>query len=307
MHYKSTQVRYVLLTLLAIFPAAVSRGEVAQWSEPSLDSWIYVNGFNSGSRILGPSFGGLIVDSQTQQFTAGTQQEPGRIGSALVAFETSGLVMPGLDPSRYSINSVTVTAKSQVGGFEYEDTATTPADLLAEANGSGITEQRPIELFGVGFRDGYVGFDLGLNSTGTLFSEATAPYSASDGGYVTYPVIGDASGDYHDVSNSYNGGFSETAPSNQTAPFNATPWAVGSTSLHCRPNGWSRYHFHLQFESRPTRCRELFAKRACRGCSWIHALIHASSRTTRRGRWSISSVVHERVGRDFRECRGCYP
>ncbi|MEQ8837110.1 MAG: DUF1559 domain-containing protein, partial [Lacipirellulaceae bacterium] len=35
-------------------------------------------------------------------------------------------------------------------------------------------------------------------------------------------------GDYRDVSNNITGGFSATAPGNTTAPFDATPWAIGT-------------------------------------------------------------------------------
>lgn len=219
----------LLALAIALLPTALCRAELAQWSEPSIDNWFYSNSFSSGSRILGPSFAGVDVDSETMQFVENSQNGPARSGTALLAFETTDLITAGLAPHRYAINSVTVSARSQVGGFLYEDQPKTQGDLLAEALGAGITEQQPIELFGVGFRESYIGFDLGLAGPGQRFAESDPAYSVS--GYVAYPVIGDGAGAYHDVSNSYSGGFSETAAGNQTAPFDAMPWAIGETSL----------------------------------------------------------------------------
>lgn len=218
------------LLLVAMLPVALCRGEIAQWSEPSIDTWFYNNSVTSGSRLLSPSFAGLELDSVTEQFVANSQSSPARLGSTLVAFETIDQIPAGLEPSRYALSSATITARSQVGGFLYENVARTQNELLNEALGAGITERQPIELFGVGFRDGYVGFDLGLAAPGARFSESDPTYSGS--GYVAYPVIGDGAGSYQDVSNSYSGGFSETAIGNQTAPFDATPWAIGTAPLN---------------------------------------------------------------------------
>ncbi len=218
-----------------LLPAAVGRGElVAQWLEPSLDTWVYTNGFGGGTRAFAPSFNGASVDISSQQFVPNTLQSPARLGSMLVAFETSGTITTGLEPSRYAISSVVLTARSSNGSGSnliYTNQAVTPASFLTEALGAGVTAQQPMELFGVGFRDGYEGFDLGGNAGTTLFSEGTNAFSASDGGSVVYPVIGDGSGGYADVFNNLTGGGSATETNGQTAPFTATPWAIGTTGL----------------------------------------------------------------------------
>ena len=229
--------RFALLVLsyLVLLPAAVGRGEQAVWSEPAIDSWFYVNGINAGERIFAPSFSGVDVDQEAEQFFPNDQQGPARLGSMMLAFETADHIQPGLEPSQYRISSVTVTARSpdgSTGSLLHSDQPITPAGFLADALGSGITEQQPMELFGVGFRDGYEGFDLGIQTEGTLFEESTSPYSASDGGYVAFPVIGDGSGGFQDVSNNITGGFSATAPAGETAPFTATPWAIGTADLN---------------------------------------------------------------------------
>jgi len=45
-----------------------------------------------------------------------------------------------------------------------------------------------------------------------------------------YPIATDASGEPVDVSNSLTGGYSATAPGNDTAPFDPTPWSVGTVA-----------------------------------------------------------------------------
>src|SRR5262249_12135729 len=90
--------------------------------------------------------------------------------------------------------------------------------------------QRPMELYAVGMRDGYTGFDFtGSSFEPPLISEITSPFSASDGGYVAYPEVGSTSqpGAYVDVANSVTGGYSATEPTHTTAPFTPTPWAIG--------------------------------------------------------------------------------
>lgn len=210
-----------------LLPVADGRGESAQWTEPDIDSWVYENAGDGGGFIFGPVFTNLPLDGQ--QFETHTLASPARLGAMLVAFETSETIDVGLDPSLYSISSVTLTARVQNGtngSLIYTDQPITPAGLLADALGSGITEQLPLELFGVGFRYGFEGFDLGGNAGTTLFNESTFT-----GSYPVHPVIGDGSGGYRDVLNNITGGASATEAGGQTSPFTATPWAIGTAGL----------------------------------------------------------------------------
>lgn len=224
-----------LTFVVVILSTVLCRGEEAMWAKPAIDTWSYVNSFSGGSRLQAPSFGGISLDSETNRFFENDLQGPARLGSFLMAFETDNTVDAGLDPSRYAINSATVTVRSQsgsVGEMPYTDQPITPDSLLAEALGGGMGSQQPFELFGVGFRDGYEGFALGPDQSGDRFAESTAVYSAGDGGYVAYPVVGDSQGGYADVSNNFTGGFSATTADNQTEPFEATPWSIGTTALN---------------------------------------------------------------------------
>ena len=216
---------------------ATTQADVATWTQSDLDSWVYINGSAAGTRPWGPSFtGGLDLDPETSQFEPRTADEPARLGSALVAFETLDQVTPGLLPEQYQIQSVRVTARvddGTTGSLLYETEPATPASYLADFQGSGVGAQQAFELFGVGFREDFEGFALGDNQTGMRFSEATFPHSGEGGSYVVYPTIGDDAnpGQYVDVSNNITGGFSETAPGNVTDPFFAQPWAIGAADL----------------------------------------------------------------------------
>jgi len=220
-----------VLGLVSVLPTA--HAETVSWEAPQLDTWVYANAFGGGSRAFAPTFtGGFEFDPQTQDFVPQTAQGPARVGMALAAFDTSSLIASGLTPSRYQINSVTVTLTMESGSggaLLYDDTPDLRTEILADVISGDYDAERPVELYGVGFRLGFDGFALGGATGPTKFAESTFPY-ASGSGYRVYPVVGDAAepGQFHDVSNSVTGGFSATAPGNNTAPFDAMPWSVGT-------------------------------------------------------------------------------
>ena len=219
-----------LVLCCVTLPAAVGRGEAAQWNEPAIDTWAYTNSSTSGTREFAPTFGAITVDPETDLLAEGDATGATRLGMAMVAFETNDQVEAGIDPSRYVVNSVTVTAwatKTGNGDLLYSEEPLTPTSVLDEALAGPISSQQPIELFGVGFTDEYDGFDLGIVAGESLFSEASEPYSAEDFAYDVYPVVGDGAGGYEDVSNNLAGGYSFTAPGQSTGPFQADPWAIG--------------------------------------------------------------------------------
>lgn len=211
--------------------------EVASWQQTSIDSWSYVNGGSPGTRPWGPSFtGGFSVDANTNQFEPRTASDTDRLGGAVIAFETLDQVTPGLLPEQYVIQSVKLTARVDDGTTDsvfYESDPATPAEYLADFLSGTTDAQQAFELFGVGFREEYVGFALGVDQTGMRFDETTAPYSGTDSSYIVYPTIGDEnnSGQLIDVSNNISGGFSATATNNVTGSFEAEPWAVGTADL----------------------------------------------------------------------------
>ena len=225
--------RVSAIVMVAILVPITANAEIAEWIAPQLDSFFYSNAFGSGSRDLGPSFvGGLQVAAGNTQFLAHTAQSPARLGMPLIAFDTSTQIDPQM-ASDYTIESIEVTLTMQsgtLGTLLYDSTPDSRLELLAELISGNISAARPMELFGVGFRAPYLGFDFSGSGPVTLFRESTSPYTASDGGYVAYPIVSDGPNDI-DVSNSITGGFSATSPTGTTPPFDPVPWSVGTANL----------------------------------------------------------------------------
>lgn len=225
-----------LITLLATLPL---RAATATWTTSDLDSWVYNNATQPGGATAAPSWMNIVaIDDMTHQFKPMSSIDPARLGSALYAYSSSGKITPGLAPSRYQINSVTFQASCQMAGEVsalYENQPVSQTQILAEYTNGSLNWQKPMELYGVGFRGGYTGFEFSATSPGLpLFEELVHGYSGSGGSYVVYPVVGSNSlpGAYVDVMNSVTGGFSATEPGNTTAPFTPAPWAIGTTNLN---------------------------------------------------------------------------
>lgn len=224
--------------VLLLIANANATADVAVWQQPALDSWVYGRAGSPGARSWGPTFtGGFALDASESQFLPRSSADPDRLGSSLLAFETTPAIVTGLFPEQYEVTSVRVTARvddSNPGAhLLFETEPSTPADYLDKFRANGLNAQEAFELFGVGFRDGYEGFALGVEQTGKRFSETTAPYSVNDGGYVVFPAVVDAEvpGALVDVSNNISGGFSATAPGESTQPFEVQPWAIGQADF----------------------------------------------------------------------------
>ena len=90
--------------------------------------------------------------------------DPARLGADLTAFNTSTLITPNLSPSRYQINSVTFKAtwtyNFDTATLYYTTTPISQPEMLAEVAASNVTSQKPFELYGVGFRNGYTGYEF---------------------------------------------------------------------------------------------------------------------------------------------------
>lgn len=215
---------YVLLFALVVLSAAPCRGESAAWLEPDIDTWVYPNAFvGSGSRVFAPSFGsGVSLNEETNTLNPGVAT---RLGFTSFAFETTNEVTPSLDPERYLVHSVTVTAKSergQGGLLTYEPDPVTPATALADVLAGTYGAQLPMELYGVGFDNGFEGFALGVDQSGDRFSESDEGWSGGEKNL--FPL--DAEG-RRDATNNINGGFSATELGGETDPFVAKPLAIG--------------------------------------------------------------------------------
>jgi hypothetical protein len=191
----------VAAAALAAVPGAAGATTIGS---PSLDRWMYPFNATPGSRPTAPTFGAVGEDGFDD-----------RDAQFLIGFDTASVAPAGLGVGNYAVGSVTVTATVVTGGaFAYDGTA----DPLASygAGGTDADAGRPIELFGVGYRNGFTRQTFAENSPFSPAGPGEAVRNAFAADYVAgLPV---------DVSNNVSG-------TGATAPFEATPWAVGHTSL----------------------------------------------------------------------------
>lgn len=225
---------YSVAVCVLLFTSA-TYADTATWNAPDLDTWTYPAAGSPGMRTLGPTFLTSPGLDDLDQFLPSSGRDPARRGMTYAAFNTSTNIPAGLDSARYLVNSVTVEFTMQfgtAGDVLYDDTPETNAELLADYVSGNIDTARPMELFGLAFQADYTGFDFAQEPGAQPFGENTYPYSPSDatGVLAAYPIGSDVSGAHVDISNSLTGGYSATAPGNDTAPFDPTPWSIGTVA-----------------------------------------------------------------------------
>lgn len=211
----------ILLCLTAPFNA---NGDFLEWSRPDIDQWYYPAASTPGIRILGPTFaslGGL-----------GGSIDPARRGSTMFGFNTSVLIETGLEPHRYGINSIRIglTMAPGTGEIIYDNTYDFVDEIIEGTDDPG----RPIELYGIGFRDDYenpyekLGFGP-VDYAAPEFEEGTSFYSSNTGAYDLFPLGDDGNGNLTDVFNSPTGGY-RVGEEEQVPAWDTVPWAIGMVS-----------------------------------------------------------------------------
>jgi prepilin-type N-terminal cleavage/methylation domain-containing protein len=240
--------RFAVGTFIAAVVAAFmldagsASGDIVEWLAPDIDSYFYKHFSFGGQASYGPTWGHF--ETSDGDFIP-PEEEVGatRHSQLLLAFETDKpnpseptepLIPSGLPPSSYDISSVTVTLKlydsAGVSPIRYSTTPLSIANIKTKL-GAGSAAW-PVEMYGVGMRAGYTEFEFGTNNFGGPGLEENAvAYPFFTNWYIAYPIVGESAqpGQYRDVSNNVGGGFSATAPGNVTAPFEVTPWAIGTS------------------------------------------------------------------------------
>jgi prepilin-type N-terminal cleavage/methylation domain-containing protein len=225
-------------------PTLPAHALVANWSVPDIDVWHYEHSGSPGGNNYAATWGSLQYSATTKQFIPKTSAvEASRHSLAMLAFDTSSVVEFQPPDADYEISGVTITLKMATGNgasasgvIGYRGTPMTNAELLAEYVAGTPTSVRPVELFGVGFRNGYTGFNFGEPAFGPpkYDENFTSPVESTfdPTSYNAYPIVGDAAnpGQYIDVINNVTGGYSATAAGGTTAPFDVSPWAVGQAA-----------------------------------------------------------------------------
>lgn len=178
-----------------------------------LDRWMYPFAFTGGTRDLSPTFGAV-----------GTPGFDNRDAQFLIGFDTSSVIPTGQGAQQYQINAVTVrTMVGAPSGFEYDPTYDAFRTYLSDTDPEALDDAdvgRPIELFGVGFRNGYTQFSFGANDNQPPGFEESSPFGAQHvGTRNAYPLSFVSAGSGIDVSN------------NIDDRIESHPWAIGSAAL----------------------------------------------------------------------------
>ena len=216
----------ILLPLagLRIAPRAAAQTfttETATWDAPDLDRWLHQGQVTPGVKGELSSFTNFGVTSPDSQ---------GRAGVAVFAFDTSDQVEQ-VAPERYRIDAVRfrATAVSKPGSsVPYDPTRDLLADIAAGTDDAG----KPVELYGVGFDNGYTKFGFGPNDAqGPEFEEASPQVTAGAASvFNIFPLGDDGQGGLGNVFNSPGGEgqFVDGELVEVTRdPWDPQPWAIG--------------------------------------------------------------------------------
>jgi prepilin-type N-terminal cleavage/methylation domain-containing protein len=223
----------VLLLAATATPAAITT-----WDWPSIDTWFHQSG-NDNDKADPSSF---------------TNYEPGapffqsRSGTVLLGFNTTACdpAMTSCTPittveaSRYQINSIRVTATLVQDGRQviYDPSE----DQLGSILGGSDDPGKPMELFGVGFANGYERLGYGPHDgAGPEFEEPTALLSSGptlEQSFNIFPLGDDGTGQLGNVFNSPGGEGTFTINEDDELelvevtkqPWHASPWAVGTVN-----------------------------------------------------------------------------
>jgi hypothetical protein len=189
-----------MLILLAGLAVSLPPARAASFTlvEPSADRWVYphVSGATGANYASMPVFGAV-----------GEAAADDRMAQVFLRFDTTSVVAAGLGAANYQATAFTLSLMLTRSGAIYDPTTDAYASYLS--GGTDLDAGRPVELFGVGYRNGYTAQTWQATSDfgGTGESQRNAYAAGFDG-----------SGNLIDVSN------------NVSEAFEATPWAVGQVA-----------------------------------------------------------------------------
>ncbi len=177
-----------------------------QFTSPTMDRWNYPFNATPGVRTTASTFGAPgdpLFDDNDAEF--------------LLGFDTIGIVPTSQGSTHYQITSATVTVTTLTGAvFEYDPTADSYQTFLDPLDPSFIADAdtgRPIELFGVGFRNGF---------TVDTFLEASAFQQAPAGNW---------QGTRNAFPTDFQTGVARDVSRHVEMLFDPAPFAVGQSAL----------------------------------------------------------------------------
>lgn len=211
--------------------AGSAHGATASFVGPAFDKWMYgnVTGTEGGQAKVAPTF--AFLDSADED----------RMGAFLVAFDTATLVPANLGAGAYAITSVKLTVTiGTPDTFLYDPSHDAYQTSLPTGNAAYQADTdtgRPVELFGVGLRNGYTQLKGSISGGSTPYLE-NSPFGTSGQPVFrnAYPLGVNNSGTLFDVADNVGQG------------LEATPFGVGTTDLPVGssvPQG-AQFTFELQ-------------------------------------------------------------
>jgi len=181
---------------------------------PTLDRWVYPFGGQPGKEYVIPIFGAIEIPGFDD-----------RDGQGLFGFTTSSQVPAGLPVARYRIVSATLTLTVAVDNqFQYDPTFDSFRTVLQHSDPLYLADAdagKPVEVFGVGYRNGWTAQTFG--ETSTFGGAPIVP--PSEGARNCFSAIFDPNGVPTDVSRQVR------------QRFDVTPMATG-TIANVAPGAW---------------------------------------------------------------------
>jgi hypothetical protein len=187
----------VIALLSCSWAASSSLAATANFATPAMDKWMYQNSVSftdyGGARTEAPIFATL------------NSSDEDRLGTMLVAFNTSPLITAGLGAQAYAVTSVKLRVSVLLGdSFFYDPTHDTYQTYLPADNASHQADSdtgRPVEVFGVALRNGFTGLSGSVNAGANPYTESS-PFltSGAPNPRNAYPLGVGAGGALFDVA-----------------------------------------------------------------------------------------------------------
>ncbi len=201
----TTRIRGTLALAVGLGATAQAQLVDTSFQPPNEDRWNYPFNLTPGVRFEASIFGAI--------------DEPGfddYDGQYIVGFDTSGEVPPGLDPSRYTIESARlILVIANTDGFPLDVTPDSYRTFLDPSDPDYLpdsTPGRPMEVFGTGYRNGFTAETW--SATSPFGGTPTVP--PAQGARNAFAALFEVDGTAVDISNRLK------------ERFDVVPWGIGT-------------------------------------------------------------------------------
>lgn len=188
----------LLASLLGIAHHAIGDVYIVEVEKPEFDRWMYPYNASVGSRENAPTFSSI---------GGGYKQFDDRDGQILLGFATGDQVAESQGAGRYDVIEASVEITLSNSGLIFDATQDPWQSYLPDGGIEDADAGRPMELFGAGFRGGFVGW--------TFAETGPFPFGAVRRERNAYPL-------------SFTQGFGDVDASNNVLDeFNPSAFAIG--------------------------------------------------------------------------------